>query len=113
MQIVISNKRKIVTIQEEFRKLFPNLELFFHAKPCKSEGFSSIKLVTKESKSLKNCRTIYHDGTIEILPTMTISELKSNFSKLHGLSVEIFPKLANNFIEDDSIDNLTLEEINN
>ena len=113
MKIVINSNRRIFAIQEEFSKMFPNLEIFFYAKPSNPGGVHSTKLVTKSSKSLKDCRAIHEEGIIEILPTGTISELKSNFNNVYGLSVEIFPKSINGSVEKPVDDKRTLEEINN
>ncbi len=112
MKIVINNNRKIFAIQEEFSKVFPGLKIVFYAKPSRPGAAPSTKLVTHSSKTLQECRAIHKEGTIEILPSMNISDVKENFRDVYGLSVEIFQKAGNGKNENPVSDKLTLEEIN-
>ena len=112
MKIVINNNRKIFAIQDEFSKMFPNLEINFHAKPNQHGGAPSKKLVRHSSKTLQECRVISKDGTIDILPSMNVSDLKENFRDVYGLSVEIFRKSENDTEESPVDTKLTLEESN-
>jgi non-canonical (house-cleaning) NTP pyrophosphatase len=113
MKIEINNRRKIFAIQEEFSTNFPNLKIEFYAKPSKSGGAPSPKLVRHSSKTLKECRSISEEGTIEILPSMNISELKDSFRNTYGLSVEIFQKAENESDAKPVGDSQTIKEINN
>ena len=110
MKIVINNNRKIFAIQDEFSKMFPNLEINFHAKPNQHGGAPSKKLVRHSSKTLQECRVISKDGTIDILPSMNVSDLKENFRDVYGLSVEIFRKAENGVPQNPVSDRIALEE---
>ena len=110
MKIIINNNRKIFAVQEEFSTMFPGLEIDFYAKPNTRGGSPSKKLVTHSSKTLQECRVINKEGTIEILPTMNISELKEHFRDVYGLSVEIVRKAENGADENPVNEKLTLEE---
>jgi hypothetical protein len=112
MKMVINNNRKIFAIQNEFNALFPGLKIVFFAKPSKPGAPPSIKLVKEESKTLQECRAIHHEGVIEILPTMDISEIKENFRDQFGLSVEIIQQSGEDFDERAVIERLTIQEIN-
>jgi len=112
MKIVINNNRKIFAIQEEFSIMFPGLKIEFFAKPSRSGAAPSKKLVRHSSKTLQDCRAISKEGTIDILPSMNISDLKENFRDIYGLSVEIFQKAENGSYENPFSDKLTLEEAN-
>lgn len=111
MKIAINNNRKIFAIQEEFSNMFPGLTIAFYAKPSKPGSPPSTKLIRHSGKTLQDCRAISKDGTIEILPSMNISDVKENFRDVYGLSVEIFQKGGNGSNEKPLSDNLTLEEI--
>ena len=89
MKIVINNNRKIFAIQEEFKTIFPSLEIEFFAKPNNKGAAPSKKLIMHSSKTLQECRAVGNEGTIEILPTMDPDDIKGNFSDIFGLSVEI------------------------
>jgi len=90
MKIVINNNRKIFAIQEEFSKMFPGLNIEFCAKPSRPGASPSKKLIRQSSKTLQDCRAISKEGTIDILPSMNVSDLKENFRDVYGLSIEIF-----------------------
>jgi len=111
MKIVINNNRKIFAIQEEFSNMFPGLKIEFFAKPSRPGAAPSKKLVRHSSKTLQDCRAISKEGTIDILPSMNISDLKENFRDIYGLSVEIFQKAENGSYENPVSDKQTIEEI--
>jgi hypothetical protein len=92
--------------------MFNGLKIGFYAKPNTSGGAPSEKLVMHSSKTLQECRVISKKGTIEILPTMNISELKENFRNVFGLSVDIFRKAGDATNENPLSDKLNLGEIN-
>ena len=112
MKIVINNFRKIYAIQEEFSRMFPSLKIDFYAKPSKPGGAPSTKLVSHSSKTLQDCRAISREGTIEIEPSMVISNLKQNLRDIFGLSVEIFQQTESGSYVHTVSDKRTLEEIN-
>ena len=112
MKIAINNTRKIYALQEEFSSEFPGLTLAFHAKASKQDGAPSEKLVHHSSKSLQECRTIHNEGTVEILPSMRIAEVKDVFRDIFGLSVEILLKGENGTTSETENEKFTLDEIN-
>lgn len=112
MKIVINNHRKIFAIQQEFSSMFHQLRIGFHAKPSKPGAAPSIKLVVHSGRTLQDCRAISKQGTIEILPSMNMSDLKENFRDAFGLSVEIFRKTVNGAHDNPPGDHLTLGELN-
>jgi len=112
MKTVINNKRKLYAIQKEFSTMFPELEIQFYAKPSNPDGHHSPKLISKSSQSIRDCRAIHEEGIIEIIPSMTIDEVKSRFSDTYGLSVEINLKSVDGEVKGPISGNLILEEIN-
>src|SRR5664279_2011784 len=92
MKIIINSSRKISAIQDEFSTQFPGLSIAFYAKPSHPGAAPSTKLIRHSGKTLHEFRINSNDGTIEIFPTMNISELKNNLRNIFGLSVEIFQK---------------------
>jgi len=112
MNIDINDHRKIYSIQHDFNAAFPNLKIEFHAKPHKSGGVASDKMVETASKTLGQCRVEHNKGTITVTPNMTIEEIKQNFSDVYGLSVNITKKVGNNWVKLDSNHHLTLADHN-
>jgi hypothetical protein len=111
MKIVINNNRKLFALQEEFTLAFPGLTLEFHAKPARPGASPSEKLVSHSSKTLQECRAIHNEGTVEILPSMRISDVKAIFRDIFGLSVEILQKTEKGVNIDPGNEKLTVEEI--
>ncbi len=112
MKIVINNFRKIYSIQKEFSRLFNGLKIEFYAKSNSSGGAPSENLVMHSSRTLQDCRVISKKGSIEILPTMSISDLKENLRNVFGLSVEIFQKTGITSKDIPLSDNRPLQEAN-
>ena len=113
MRITINNNRKIFSIQEELSNLFPNILIEFYGKPNKQSGPHSSNLVKSNSKTLGDCRAIFNTGEIEILPNMSVGELKQNLGDVYGLAIELF-KINGTISADQSPagDKYILEELN-
>ena len=112
MKIIINNYRKIFAVQQEFRAVFPDLNLNFLAKP-NTKGGAPVNRIVKNSKTIGDCRTIHNSGFITILPDMSVGELKQHFMDVYGLSVEVFVKSGdNNWKESSKSENTLLSEVN-
>lgn len=112
MKITINNRRKIFAVQEEFNTMFPYLRLEFFAKPNKSAGTASKKLIKHSSKTLGECRTVHNKGTITISPSMTVADLEQSFNDIYGLGVLVQRKSGKVWLEVTVSDGWTLEEQN-
>ena len=111
MKIIINNRRRIYAIEEEFNQVFPNLKIEFFAKPNKPGGVPLEQRVTP-GKSIVECRAVHNEGAITITPAMTIDNLKQNFRDVYGLSVQVFKKSGEDWIETTGNGNCSLEEQN-
>ena len=112
MKITINDNRKIFAIQKEFSEMFPYLKLNFFSKPHTNGGSPSKELMKKPSKTLGECRTIHNSGAITITPHMIVADLEQNFRDVYGLSVQVFRKSGNAWLETSVTDNWTLEKQN-
>jgi len=112
MKILINDKRKIYAVQESFTEMFPYLKLEFLVKPHQSGGASSKKLMESSSKTIGECRTVHSNGTMTILPKMTVVDLEGGFSDTFGLSVRVFRKSGTAWLEVPSSNSFTLNEEN-
>ena len=112
MQIVINDHRKIFAIQKEFSEVFPYLKLQFFSKPHTKGGASPKELMKHPAKPLGECRTIHNSGIITITPQMTVANLEQNFNDVYGLSVQVFRKSGNAWLETTVTDNWSLEKQN-
>jgi hypothetical protein len=110
MKIAINDHRKIYAVQEEFNELFPHLRLSFQGKPGKAGEASSHKIVNKSSKTLGECRVVHNKGDLTISPAMTVADLEASFSDNFGLSVRVFMRSSNNWVETSKNGILSLRE---
>jgi hypothetical protein len=112
MKITINDRRKIHEIQESFSEVFPYLKLEFFSKPHKPGDASPKKFMKSSSKTIGECRTVHSNGTMTILPKMQVLDLEKGFSDTFGLSVQVFRKSGNAWLEVTSTGGWTLEEEN-
>ncbi|MFI5164055.1 MAG: hypothetical protein ACHQHP_02285 [Bacteroidia bacterium] len=112
MKILINDHRKIFAIQKEFSEMFPYLKIEFFSKPHKSGGASPKKMMKHPSKTIGQCRIIHNKGTVTITPNTVVADLEQDFSGVYGLSVQIFRKSGNVWLETTATDGWTLEAQN-
>lgn len=112
MKITINDRRKIFAIQEAFSEMFPYLKIEFYSKPSKSGGASSRKFMKTSGKTIGECRTVHSNGTMTILPHMTLADLEGGFSDTFGLSVQVFRRSGSTWLEVTPVNGWTLEEEN-
>jgi hypothetical protein len=113
MNIIINDHRKIFAIQKEFNEAYPFLKIEFFSKPHRSGGASSKKIMKQPGKTIGECRILHNKGALTIMPEMTVAELEQNINDVYGLSVQIFRKSGNAWLETTRTDNWTLQEQNN
>ncbi|MGZ4034862.1 MAG: hypothetical protein ACXVNN_01130 [Bacteroidia bacterium] len=112
MKIVINDRRKIFTIQEEFNTMFPYLKLEFFSKPDKPGATSAKKFMKHPGKTLGEYRTIRNKSGITITPLMTVEDLERRFDDIYGVGVKLFRKSGKAWLETSVTDEWTLEEQN-
>lgn len=106
MKIQINDHRKIFALQEEFSKVFPNLQIQFLGKPSKV-GNPPSKKVVNPTKTLGDCRVVHNKGELTLLPSTTVSDLKQTLADTYGLSIVILRKSGGKWIETN--DSFTLD----
>jgi hypothetical protein len=111
MKMQINDHRKIFAVQEEFKKLFPNLKIEFLGKSNKA-GSSSSKKIYKASKTIGDCRIQHTTGELTITPNMTVADLKQILGDKYGLSTVIFRQLGTQWVETTNNNSVSLEEQN-
>jgi hypothetical protein len=111
MKITIHDKKKIHEIQKEFCIVFPNLKLEFFDEPHGTKKASHKRLLLDSTKSIAESRRVHSKGEMVIVPHMTVSEVKHAFGEPFGLSVEVYRKVGDTWLEP-TIDHWTLEKHN-
>ena len=112
MELRIEKETLISDAQREFNTFYPYLRIEFfenlhpeNKKPAKAKKIDpnkSICWLTKLSGS----------GRIDIDRKRTVAEVENDFAQTFGLSVQVFRKSANLWIETSLTDNWTLDKQN-
>lgn len=112
MKIIINDHRKINALQKSFTEMFPYLKLEFFGKPHTATGAASKKNVVKPSKTIGQCRTVHSKGTLTIMAHMTVHDLEMSFNDTFGLTIKVFRKSGDQWLETTATDMWTLEKEN-
>jgi hypothetical protein len=112
MQIGIKPDAKVMDIQKEFNAFFPYLKLEFYKNlPQLNKPSPKAEKINPE-ESLKKINRMLEEGTINIDRKKTVSELVLDFWKNYSLSVLVFRKSGNLWIETSLTDSWTLAKQN-
>jgi hypothetical protein len=112
-KIKIDDKRKLVDIQNDFNALFPFLKLEFFKAPHKIGQGSAKNLLQDANKLVRDCRSSFPEGHLEIIDTMTVNQLEDLIFSSYGLAAQVFRKSGNVWLETSATDNWTLLQQNN
>lgn len=112
MELLINKNKKILSVQKEFQERFPFLKIEFYDSPH-AEGEGSEKKNTLDSSgTLEESSKKFSEGNLHISPIMTATELEQAFEEKFGLSVQVFRKSGNIWLQTITTDELTLTELN-
>jgi hypothetical protein len=112
MEIHINKTKTINSIQEEFHKHFPYLKIEFYTH-AHSQGEGSLKKNTLNSNlTIEAVQKHELSEIIKIDELMKVAELEGVFAKNFGLSVQVFRKSGNLWLQTTTTDNWTLAEQN-
>jgi hypothetical protein len=112
MELVLENGMLIRDIQKKFNDLYPFLKIEFY-----KEKHPSNQLSPRNGKLDHNAAidSIRNDGTVcqvDIDGEITVGQLEKEFWDKAGLSVQVFRKSGNLWIETSLTDDWTLEKQN-
>lgn len=113
VKIKVSDDRRLFEIQRDFNSRFPYLAIEFFKAPHKIGEGSAKNLMHGSNKLVRECRLRHPDGELEISERMTVFELEEAFQKQFGLSIQVFRKSGNVWLETSATDGWTLLQQNN
>ena len=111
MELQINDKITVRELQMQFSAVFSYLKLEFFDIPPTFNGLPKLHMYPN-NKALGSCRKKHNEGTIEILPGMTVQKLEETLWNEFGLSTEVFRKSGNLWIETTLSDSWTLKRQN-
>jgi len=110
--ITINDSKKISDLQKEFNDVFPFLKLEFFHRPHVNHRGSVRKDMFNTGMTLKECNKKDAKGSILLKADMKVSELEELFQNVFGLSVQVFRKSGNAWLETTVTDDWSLEQQN-
>ncbi|CAN5361994.1 hypothetical protein BH11BAC2_BH11BAC2_19300 [soil metagenome] len=111
-QIEIADDRTIAAVQSEFHAQFQYLKIEFFKAPHKIGEASAKNLIYGSSRYIRECRINRNASLLDISESMTVNELEGAFSTQFGLSVQVFRKSGNVWLETSATDGWSLKQQN-
>lgn len=112
MKLEINADRLVKEVQTDFNQAFPFLKIEFFQKPHGVQQASNgKKMIAPATKFEALCKEPFC-GNVEVYEDMTVAELEQNLRKEFGLSIQVFRKSGNIWLETTMTDNWTLRQQN-
>ncbi len=112
LEITVSDNKKLEDLQADFSACFTFLKIEFFKSPHKIGEGSAKSLIYDRKRFVRDCRVKHFEGTIKISESMTVNELEEKFLSEYGLSVQVFRKSGNVWLETSATDGWTLRQQN-
>lgn len=112
MKIHIDDTRLISELQEEFSNAFPFLKIEFFKKPHEVGAVSAKEDMLQADTTLGEWRTVHSEGDFKLTKDSTVAEVETGFQERFGLSVQVFRKSNQVWLETSATDSWTLAEQN-
>jgi hypothetical protein len=112
MELLIKDSRTISEVQLEFNKEFPFLKIEFFDEPYQPKKAMAKSRVYPHDRKLANCRRKHNEGLFNISSADEVRKVEGDLWQNFGLSVQIFRKSGNLWIETSLTDSWTLEQQN-
>ena len=110
--MTIKDSFQLKDIQEQFNAKFPYLKIEFYKNPHAKGGGSPIREQLSPNLVLSEVRIIHAEGELSIHANQKISTLEQAFLDQYGLSVQVFRRSANLWLQTSKTDHWTLKEAN-
>jgi len=112
MELKIDSSRHIWEIQQDFNGAFEYLKLEFFSKPHSANQPSPIKKIVSNQAYIKDIIKTPINYSIPIDENMSVTALEKLFTDNLGLSVQVFRKSGNIWLETTMTDSWTLKQQN-
>lgn len=112
MKLHIKDSRTVAEVQKEFSSGFPYLKLEFFDAVHKDNKPTPKSKMFAHDKKLMSCRKKHNEGEVEVNPADTVSQLETELWNKFGLSVQVFRKSGNLWIETSLTDSWILQRQN-
>ena len=110
--VEISDKKRLIDLQEEFNRQFPFLQLEFYSKPHAEGQASSENDLLKNDLLVGDVREMHNSGHFNIDGNMKVGDFENLFYQLFGLNVQVFRKSYGKWLQTWATDIWSLNEQN-
>jgi len=108
----ITDQKKLVDIQREFKEKFPYLKIEFYSGRHKPGEGSPVGEKLNNEQTIGTVRQIHEEGDLQIQDDMSVRELEQQFYSKYGLNAQVFRKSGNLWMQTTSTDDWTLSQQN-
>lgn len=112
MELQVQSNRHIWEIQQDFNKGFEYLKLEFFSKPHSANQPSPVKKMVSNQSYIKDLVKAPINSTVAIDENMSVTSLEKLFRDELGLSIQVFRKSGNIWLETTMTDSWTLKQQN-
>ncbi len=112
MRIQIDKSEPLKNIQAQFSQVFPFLKIEFFKTPHKARKIAPSTDIIKPDEPAARYSTVPGTVDINIDQEMTVETLEDEFYKKAGLSVQVYRKSGNVWIQTSLTDDWTLQQQN-
>jgi len=113
MKIQVSAHMTIAALQQAFSECFPYLSLSFFTKSHDIYQSCPVKyLITEVNTLLERIEAHPHNGDLDIVTDMKVSDLEQQFEREFGLHVQVMRKEGHSWTQTTLTDHLSLREQN-
>lgn len=111
--MIITNRKTLFQIQQDFQKYFPYLKIeFYDAAHTAGEGSPPFQQISDYSKSIGAIRKVHKIQDFSINGNQKVSTLERNFYEQFGLNVQVFRMSRGIWIQTITTDHWTLSQQN-
>lgn len=113
IHLAIFADRTIREVQEDFSNAFPYLKIeFFRNGEVRKDRYPA-QMMIAHNRTLKEAWVRKKaEGVLPLSETLTVSDLENSFLDKYGLSVQVFRRSGNLWLETTMTDNWTLRQQN-
>ncbi len=112
MEIIINKNEKLKDIQQQFQEHYPFLKIEFFKKSHEEGEGSKPKTQLDSNLIIGEVQKTNKEGLLHIRAITKVSELEHDLSEQFGLSVQVFRKSGNVWLQTTKTDDWTLAEQN-
>jgi hypothetical protein len=110
--MLITDSKTLMEVKREFRQMFPSLKIEFYASQHKAGEGSPAKEQLNSELPIGEARDKHTEGDFKISGDLKVGAFEEAIYKKYGLSVQVFRKSGNLWMQTTSTDHWTLDEQN-